>query len=36
LLEFSNAISDLEIESASGEVTRILQGVVTLSKEVTR
>ena len=36
LLEFSKAIYDLEIESASGEVTRIVQGVVTLSKEVTR
>lgn len=36
LLDFSKAIYDLEIESANGEVTRILQGVITLSKEVTR
>lgn len=36
LLDFNKALYDLEVESANGEVTRILQGVVTLSKEVTR
>lgn len=36
LLDFSKGIYDLEIESPAGEVTRILQGVVTLSKQVTR
>lgn len=35
-LAFDRAVYDLEIISASGEVTRILQGSVTLSKEVTR
>lgn len=35
-LAFDRAVYDLEITSASGEVTRILQGSVTLSREVTR
>lgn len=35
-LTFKDGVYDLEIESAGGEVTRILQGFVTLSLEVTR
>jgi hypothetical protein len=35
-LTFERAVYDLEITSAGGEVTRVLQGSVTLSKEVTR
>jgi hypothetical protein len=35
-LGFERAVYDLEIESATGEVTRILQGFVNLSLEVTR
>jgi hypothetical protein len=33
---FFTAVYDLEIESSGGIVTRIVQGKVTLSKEVTR
>lgn len=36
LLDFSKAVYVLEIESAGGEVARILQGVITLSKGVAR
>lgn len=35
-LEFERAMYDLEIESAGGEVTRVLAGMVTLSRQVTR
>ena len=35
-LDFDRAVYDLEIESAGGEVTRVLAGVVTLSRQVTR
>ncbi|TAG50441.1 MAG: hypothetical protein EAZ30_00015 [Betaproteobacteria bacterium] len=35
-LSFDRAVYDLEITSAGGEVTRVLQGSVALSKEVTR
>jgi len=35
-LDFDRAVYDLEIESAGGEVTRVLAGTVTLSKQVTR
>jgi hypothetical protein len=35
-LSFKDGVYDLEIESVGGEVTRLLQGVVTLSPEVTR
>ncbi len=35
-LEFDRAVYDLEIESAGGEVTRVLTGFVTLSRQVTR
>lgn len=35
-LDFDRAVYDLEIESAGGEVTRVLTGVVTLSRQVTR
>ena len=35
-LSFEAAVYDLEIVSAGGEVTRVLQGKVTLSLEVTR
>lgn len=35
-LSFNAAVYDLETISGSGEVARILQGTVTLSKEVTR
>jgi hypothetical protein len=35
-LNFQTAVYDLEIESAGGIVTRIIQGKVTLSPEVTR
>jgi hypothetical protein len=35
-LNFQTAVYDLEIESAGGIVTRVLQGKVTLSREVTR
>lgn len=33
---FSGAVYDLEIQSSSGEVTRLVEGKVTLSREVTR
>jgi hypothetical protein len=36
LLDFSKAVYDLEIESPNGDVTRLIQGDVVLSKEVTR
>ena len=36
LLNFSKARYDLEIVAADGSVTRLLQGEITLSKEVTR
>lgn len=35
-LDFETAVYDLELVDASGEATRILEGEVTLSKEVTR
>jgi hypothetical protein len=35
-LEFKDGVYDLEIESAGGQVTRLIQGIVTLSPEVTR
>lgn len=35
-LNFDRAVYDLEIESAGGEITRVLGGVVTLSLQVTR
>jgi hypothetical protein len=35
-LNFQTAVYDLEIQSAGGIVTRVLQGNVALSKEVTR
>lgn len=35
-LDFDRAVYDLEIESAGGEVTRVLTGGVMLSKQVTR
>ena len=35
-LIFDRAVYDLKVESAGGEVTRVLQGVVTLGKQVTR
>ena len=35
-LDFDRAVYDLEIEGAGGEVTRVLTGVATLSKQVTR
>lgn len=35
-LEFERAVYDLEIESAGGEVTRVLAGMVNLSRQVTR
>ena len=35
-LEFDRAVYDLEMESAGGEVTRVLTGLVTLSRQVTR
>jgi hypothetical protein len=35
-LNFQSAVYDLETESAGGEVRRILQGNVLLSREVTR
>lgn len=35
-LNFIYGVYDLELESPTGEVTRILQGKVTLSPEVTR
>lgn len=34
-LDFKTARYDLEIESGSGKVTRILEGYITLSREVT-
>lgn len=34
--DFEQAVYDLEVEAANGNVTRLLRGVVTLSKEVTR
>lgn len=35
-LPSGNAVYDVEIESPSGEVTRILKGVITVDAEVTR
>lgn len=35
-VKFSQGVYDLEIESAGGVVTRLLQGVVTFDKQVTR
>jgi len=35
-LTFTQAVYDLEAESSSGVVTRLMQGRVTLSREVTR
>lgn len=35
-LDFDRAVYDLEIESTGGEVTRVLQGVITLNRQVTR
>lgn len=35
-LDFDTAVYDLELVDSSGEATRILEGEVTLSKEVTR
>lgn len=35
-LDFSKAVYDLEIQYSDGTVDRVLQGGVTLSKEVTR
>jgi len=34
--DFEEAVYDLELESSTGETTRLLEGTVTLSKEVTR
>ena len=36
LLNFKSAVYDLELEYPNGDVVRLLQGGVTLSKEVTR
>jgi len=36
LMSFDEAVYDLELESSGGEVTRLLQGDVYLSPEVTR
>lgn len=35
-LDFDKAVYDLEIESASGTVVRLLEGIVSFSKQVTR
>lgn len=35
-LQFATGVYDLEIETASGFVTRLLKGAVSLDKEVTR
>lgn len=35
-MTYTKAVYDLEIESAGGEVTRVLQGSVTVSRQVTR
>ena len=35
-LDFNSAVYDLEIVSPAGVVTRLVQGTVTLSREVTR
>ena len=35
-LDFETAVYDLELESAGGEVTRLVEGQVTLCREVTR
>lgn len=35
-LDFEQAAYDVELQAPSGDVTRIMQGVVTLSREVTR
>ena len=35
-LDFTSARYDLEIEASNGTVTRLIEGVVTLSPEVTR
>lgn len=35
-LDFDSAVYDLELESPNGDVTRILAGDVTLTREVTR
>lgn len=36
LLDFSNAVYDIELEYPNGDVVRFMQGAVLLSKEVTR
>ena len=35
-MSFNTAVYDIEIQDASGNVTRLLQGKIKLSKEVTR
>lgn len=35
-LDFDEAVYDLELEDGSGNVTRLIEGLVTLKKEVTR
>jgi hypothetical protein len=35
-LDFTEGVYDLELVDPSGEATRLLEGVVTLNKEVTR
>ncbi len=35
-LEFDQAVYDVEMIAPNGDVTRVMQGVVTLSREVTR
>jgi len=35
-LSFKTARYDLEVESLSGDTTRLMQGIITLSKEITR
>lgn len=35
-LNFSEGVYDIELQSTSGIVTRLLEGIVKLSKEVTR
>lgn len=36
LLDFERSVYDLEIESAGGEVTRVVEGNVSLSRQVTK
>lgn len=36
VLEFSKAVYDMEVSSPTGEVTRVVQGNFSLSKQVTR